>query len=104
MSDLISRSALLEELRALADKNSEKTQCYVALIGAIIKVKDAPTAYDVEEIAKQVHNIILEEVNNVLKAIPEGAEYTEEAYRLLYLDTKIRDVINIVRKGGVSND
>ena len=95
MGRLIDADALIEELnryekelrndREVAIETDDEQMLFAIMNQetAIYRIRrnafNIPTAYDVEEIAKQVHNIILEEVNNVLKAIPEGAEYTEDA-------------------------
>ena len=56
-----------------------------------------PTAYNVEKVIEQTHKIFVDELELVLKPIPDGGEYPEEAYRLLYLNKKISDA---VRNGG----
>lgn len=60
-------------------------------------IDDVPTAYDVKKVIEQTHKIFVDELEIIEKGIPEGGEYTEEAYRLLYLNTRISDAI---RNGG----
>lgn len=81
MSDLISRSALIKELKDLADKNYDRTQVYMALIGAIGRVQDAPIAYDVEKVVEQLKE------NSLTKCNWDECVDLDEA-------------IDIVRKGG----
>ena len=60
-------------------------------------IDEQPTTYDVEKVIEQTHKIFVDELDLVLKPLPDGAEYPEEAYRLLYLNDCVRDA---VRNGG----
>jgi hypothetical protein len=59
--------------------------------------KESKPAYDVEKVVDYTHDIICNILEKVLEPLPDGSEYTEEAYRLLYLNTRISDAI---RNGG----
>lgn len=54
-------------------------------------------AYDVEKVVEEMNKLLNEELHSALKPLPDGAEYTEEAYRLLYLNTRLR---GLIRNGG----
>jgi hypothetical protein len=60
-------------------------------------VNGMSTAYDVEKVVEQTHQIFRDELNIILEDIPEGASYTKEAHRLLSLNKKIN---NAIRNGG----
>lgn len=60
-------------------------------------IREMPTAYDVEKVVDNVQQIIQEEIDIALKDVPDGGEYTEDAYRLLFRNTQISDAI---RNGG----
>ena len=60
-------------------------------------IKNQPTAYNVEKVVEQTNKIFVDELDRVLKPLPEGAEYTEEAYRVLFLNSETK---NIIRNGG----
>lgn len=91
--DLISRSALMERL---------KEEARTGTIGSDYNmfeylINEQPTAYSVEKVIEQAHKIFVDELEIIEKGIPEGGEYTEEAYRLLYLNKCVSDA---VRNGG----
>lgn len=95
MGDLISRSALIEELR-----NATCTDEYGEFLlkkFAVGIVRKQQTAYNVEKVIEQTHKIFVDELDLVLKPLPDGSEYPEEAYRLLYLNKCVSDAI---RNGG----
>ncbi len=84
---LIDADALIGELRDLADKNYEKTQCYMGIIGAIGRVQDAPIAYDVEKVVEALEDAIFLMPPRVKGHYADNAVFLEDA-------------INIVRAGG----
>lgn len=86
--DLISRSALIEVLK-------KENAYYNPHINEIII--NMPTAYDVEKVVEEMNKLLNEELHSVLKPLPDGKEYPEEAYRLLYLNTRLR---GLIRNGG----
>jgi hypothetical protein len=94
--DLISKSELIEDLRKYA-KECEEDMCSPNFWSAIRMVKEKPTAYSVEDVVEKTHEIIYNILEKVLEPLPDGSEYTEEAYMLLYLNTRISDAI---RNGG----
>lgn len=59
--------------------------------------KESKPAYSVEDVIEQTHKIFADELDLVLKPLPDGTEYPEEAYRLLYLNTRLR---GLIRNGG----
>ncbi len=107
-NDLISRSALIEAIvnrtgsptvlfNTTEELNAYLEGCAYKQNAIIDMINDLPTAYDVEKVVDKTHQVFVDELNLVLKDIPEGAEYTEEAYRLLYLNKCVSDA---VRNGG----
>jgi hypothetical protein len=98
--DLISRSELIENLREYktiygCPMTRRDEQVIHFVIGHIKNLE--PTAYSVEKVIEHTHKIFVDELEIIEKGIPEGGEYTEEAYRILYLNKKISDAI---RDGG----
>ena len=91
MSDLISRSALIKELKDLADKNYDDKQSYFALMGAIGRVQDAPLAYDIEKVVAE-----LETRQDDIQVDISLHDFYIQGY-----SSAIDYAINIVRKGGV---
>lgn len=58
---------------------------------------ESKPAYDVEKVVEEMNKLLNEELHSVLKPLPDGKEYPEEAYRLLYLNTRLR---GLIRNGG----
>ena len=101
MGDLISRSALLKhmeetEISQYIDELNNGNDNYSST-PLYDFVKDMPTAYSVEDVVAEMNKLINEELHSVLKPLPDGTEYPEEAYRLLYLNTRLR---GLIRNGG----
>ncbi len=101
-NDLISRDFSVKALREYAEQKHAGGETELAngiLKGVCFldKKENVPTAYDVEKVIEHTHKIFVDELEIIEKGIPEGEEYTEEAYRMLYLNKKISDA---VRNGG----
>ena len=94
MGRLIDADDLLKEFEK---KNTTYVTDLWHITGIKAFIENAPTAYDVEKVIEQTHQIMCKELEIVLKPLPEGAEYTEEAYRILYLNKVVCDAI---RNGG----
>ena len=90
-NDLISKSVLIERLEKCFVNNRIHKNDLAEVIA------NMPNAYDVEKVVDYTHDIIYNILEKVLEPLPDGSEYTEEAYRLLYLNTRISDAI---RNGG----
>lgn len=94
-NDLISKKDVIALLDSSTTPNEKLKKVEIADLKT--QILNMPTAYNVEEIIEQAHQIFEEALNDVLKDIPEGAPYTEEAHRILTLNKKINEVI---RSGG----
>jgi hypothetical protein len=70
-------------------------QSYKKMVIGVIQ--EQPTAYSVEDVVEQTHEIFRNELRLMLKPLPDGTEYPEEAYRLLYLNDC---VCGTIRNGG----
>lgn len=104
--DLISRKRVIETIWDVFNSYANDSQRFDEYETEAINnaftvlqkcIENQPTAYSVEDVIEQTHKIFVDELEIIEKGIPEGGEYTEEAYRLLYLNTRISDAI---RNGG----
>ena len=92
MSDLISRSALLEIIEKMNfdfGNDSDDTETIIEMVSEA--VNNQPTAYDVDKVVEQV-----EEKTEFLK---EHKKY--ETLMMYEIVGMIEDLIDIIRKGGV---
>lgn len=90
-TDLISRKELIEMIQGSEELlDFQKDEC-------IACIEACDTAYDVEKVIEQTHEIFRNELHLMLKPLPDGTEYPEEAYRLLYLNDCVSGTI---RNGG----
>ena len=98
MSDLISRKELIEMLTKYKFGAIKDDVAREYIKETVLRfVSTMPTAYSVEKVVEEMNKLLNEELHSVLKPLPDGTEYPEEAYRLLYLNTRISDAI---RNGG----
>ena len=100
--DLISRDFSVKALREYAEQKHAggETELANGILKAVCfleKKENVPTAYDVEKVVEEMNKLLNEELHSVLKPLPDGKEYPEEAYRLLYLNTRLR---GLIRNGG----
>lgn len=87
MSDLISRSELINKIRGIVP-SSQDVDFIVRLIDAL------PTAYDVDKVVEEIKRKHCKKCRNILGAV--GAEeYCKEQ------KCEIDELCDIVRKGGV---
>jgi hypothetical protein len=57
-------------------------------------IKNQQTAYNVEKVVDKVQQTFENELAIALKGVAEGEEYTEEAYRIVYLNDVVKSVIH----------
>lgn len=108
MGDLISRSALIEEIDTQLNeiKETEGMTTYVILLTSICEkfkklIKRIPIAYSVEKVVAE-----LEEKENeaVLKA-PNTSDISNAEYQKWMMKSYgFKETIDIVRKGGVESE
>lgn len=96
---LIDADALIKELRDLADKNYEKTQCYMGIIAAIGRVQDATIAYDVEKVVGELLSKRERYRLGEIKALSKGEPLNVGVN--LAKQASIEDCIEVVKRGGV---
>jgi hypothetical protein len=94
MGDLISKKEVLDFIKKEL-KQDRPDDFKIRNIQRFIE--DLPCAYNVEKVVEEMNKLLNEELHNVLKPLPDGTEYPEEAYRLLYLNTRLR---GLIRNGG----
>ena len=87
MSDLISRSALLEALEE-EEKSYEDCMIVPSWFSAIRIVEDAPTAYDVEEVVERLEKLQEEYM------YPDDDDYVVGQY------DGIREALTIIKEEG----
>ena len=85
---LVDADELVIKLRDLADKNNDNLQRYLALIAAVILINEQPIAYDIEKVVAE-----LEEEKEIVKE-----------YEKYHCSVRLDKAIDIVRKGGNSNE
>lgn len=91
MGRLIDVDDLIEMIEGTEELLDFQKDEYIACINA------CDVAYDVEKVVEEMNKLLNEELHRVLKPLPDGTEYPEEAYRLLYLNTRLR---GLIRNGG----
>ena len=96
--DLISRKELIEMLTKYKFGAIKDDVAREYIKETVLRfVSTMPTAYSVEKVVEEMNKLLNEELHSVLKPLPDGTEYPEEAYRLLYLNTRLR---GLIRNGG----
>lgn len=104
--DLISRKRVIETIWDVFNSYANDSQRFDEYETEAINnaftvlqkcIENQPTAYSVEKVVEEMNKLLNEELHSVLKPLPDGTEYPEEAYRLLYLNTRLR---GLIRNGG----
>jgi hypothetical protein len=96
-NDYISRDTLIKSLVDEFCEDCSKCGGHCRHDDLFAIIDKQPTAYDVEKVVEQTHEIFRNELHIMLKPLPDGTEYPEEAYRLLYLNDCVSGTI---RNGG----
>ena len=94
---LIDADALIKELEKSHKAHGQNSREESLFRRDLVIIMEQPTAYEVEKVVDYTHDIICNILEKVLEPLPDGSEYTEEAYRLLYLNTRLR---GLIRNGG----
>lgn len=88
MGDLISRSALIEELHHIIEDDADLRKDY-EYIGIDDYIRSMPTAYDVEKVVAEIQKIEF------------VTAYEPTDYEKAFLEKLKKLVISIVKRGGV---
>lgn len=97
MSDLISRSALLDAMNYNRKINADENGVLAIEISSLIDyVEKMPTAYDVDDVAKKLAMLSTEYDKGAISYRVENLDDYEHGKAFAY-----RQAINIVKRGGI---